>query len=87
MMDIKKDRSRRLSRRKAGKSAANTGAGIVAGGGAVVGVLAFMRSLFGDRLPWEPEGDVALAAAISSVVIPAVTAAIAYFRDRRKHPV
>jgi len=62
----------------------NVAVGTLAGGGAVIGALAFLRSFMPGVVFWPEESDAAVAIAVATIVVPGFSRIIAFWRNPEK---
>lgn len=66
------------------KTTQNVAVGTLAGGSAVIGALAFLRSFAPGVVFWPEESDAAVAIAIATIVVPGFSRILAFWRNPEK---
>jgi len=77
------ERSKKMSA-VTSKTTQNVAVGTLAGGSAVIGALAFLRSFAPGIVFWPEDSDTAVAIAIATIVVPGVSRLIAFWRNPEK---
>ncbi len=68
----------------ASKTTQNVAVGTLAGGSAVIGALAFLRSFAPGIVFWPEDSDTAVAIAVATIVVPGFSRLIAFWRNPEK---
>lgn len=62
----------------------NVAAATVTTGGTVAGIIAGIRAIWPDLLPWDESVDVSVSVVLTTVIVPLVSRAIAFWRTPEK---
>ena len=76
-------RSKKMSMVKS-TTTQNVAIGTLAGGSAVIGALAFLRSFAPGIVFWPEESDAAVAVAVATIIVPGFSRILAFWRNPEK---